>query len=213
MAVTWQGPASMTVTRSTLPSSPKSCVIPIFFPRRAATIASDELDLDVHTRWKVVEPLKRVDGLRRGLMNVDQPLVGADFEVLARVLVLERAADDAVDVLLGGQRYRTGDGRAGALGRLDDLLGGRLDRRVVIGLEPYADLVLSYRCHLIPSDIPRADPFTKGPAPWCSSVEPELLDDLGHHPCADRAPALANGEAQTLVPGDRLDQLDGHLDV
>src|SRR5215210_3250537 len=40
-----------------------------------------------------------------------------------------------------------------------------------------------------------------------------LLDDLGHDARADRAAALANREAQTLVHGDRLDELDLHLDV
>src|SRR5919201_4358121 len=148
MAVTWQGPASITVTRSTRPSSPKTCVIPIFFPRRAATeVTSNQLDLDVYTGGKVVEPLERVDRLGGRLAGVDQPPVGSDLEVLPRVLVLERAADDAVHVLLGGQRDRSRDARARPLGRLDDLLGGRLDRRVVIGLEPDADLVLGYRCH------------------------------------------------------------------
>src|SRR5688500_14014465 len=40
-----------------------------------------------------------------------------------------------------------------------------------------------------------------------------LLDDLGHHSRADRAAALADREAQPLVHGDRLDQLDLHLHV
>src|SRR5436190_15655429 len=80
-------------------------------------------------------------------MDVDQPLVGADLEVLARVLVLERAADDAVDVLLGRERYRTGDRRARALCGLDDLARGLLDRRSVVGLEPDPDLVLRESRH------------------------------------------------------------------
>src|SRR3954469_8399072 len=40
-----------------------------------------------------------------------------------------------------------------------------------------------------------------------------LLDDLGHDARPDRATALADGEAEALVHGDRLDQLDRHLDV
>src|SRR4051812_15305441 len=161
MPVTWQGPASTTVTRSTRPSSWKTCVIPIFFPSSAAIgglappghpaprpdvqlrhHVSDELNLDVYARRQVVEPLERVDGLRRGLQDVDQPLVRADLEVLARVLVLERTADHAVTVLLCGQRNGTGDRRAGALGGLHDLASRLLDGRVVIGLEPDSDLVL-----------------------------------------------------------------------
>src|SRR3954471_16885907 len=40
-----------------------------------------------------------------------------------------------------------------------------------------------------------------------------LLDDLGDDSRADGAATLADGEPQTLVHGDRLNQLDRHLDV
>src|SRR3546814_10639850 len=42
---------------------------------------------------------------------------------------------------------------------------------------------------------------------------PILLCDGRDNPCADRATAFANCEAQTLVHGDRGDQLDRQLDV
>src|SRR5436305_13158263 len=96
----------------------------------------------------MVEPLERVDRLRRGLVDVDQQLMRTDLEVLRRLLVLERAADHAIHVLLGGQRYRARHRGTRALSRFDDLFGGRLDRRVVIGLEPDPDLVLCNRCKL-----------------------------------------------------------------
>src|SRR4051794_10752964 len=110
---------------------------------------SYQLDLDVDTRRKVVEALKRVHRLRGRLMDVDQPLVGADLEVLARVLVLERAANHAVDVLLGRERHRAGHCRARAGSRLDDLARGLLDRRSVVGLEPDPDLVLRESRHVL----------------------------------------------------------------
>src|SRR5215210_1548799 len=67
-------------------------------------------------------------------------------------------------------------------------------------------------------------PGTAGPAPWWSYLaflveatasrrSPVLLDDLGHHPRADRAAALPDREAQPLVHGDRLYELDLHLHV
>src|SRR4051795_2281730 len=115
MPVTGHGPASSTVTRSRLPSSVKTWVMPSLRARIAA-IGSGESDLDVDARRQVIEALEGVDGLGRGLVDVDQPLVGADLEVLARVLVLERRADHAVHVLLGGQGNRPGDGGPGALG-------------------------------------------------------------------------------------------------
>ena len=42
---------------------------------------------------------------------------------------------------------------------------------------------------------------------------PSLLDDLGDHAGAHGAAALADREAEALVHGDRLDQLDLHLRV
>src|SRR2546423_5006497 len=149
MPVTWQGPASTTLTRSTRPSSPNTWVIPSFLPNSAAIPADplDELDLDVDAGREVVESLERVDRLRRRLKDVDQALVRPDLEVLARVLVLERTADHAVAVLLRRQRHGPRDRGARAGGRLDDLTSCLLDRRGVVGLEPDADLVLSEGCH------------------------------------------------------------------
>src|SRR2546421_5938723 len=90
----------------------------------------------------MVEALERVDRLGSRLVDIDEPLVRTDLEVLARVLVLERRADHAVDVLLGGQRNGTGHAGTGARGGIDDLLGRRFDGRSVVRLEANADLVL-----------------------------------------------------------------------
>src|ERR687891_991597 len=191
MPVTKRGPASITVTRSTRPSSGlKTCVMPIFRPRSPATglpprgiqprvsdvkvrhhvSHSNQLDLDVDARRKVVQPLQRVDRLRRGLQDVDEPLVRADLEVLPRVLVLERRADHAVHVLLGGQRHGPGHRRAGAHGRVHDLLGGRLDRRVVVGLEPDPDLVLRESRHWLETDSGAGSSFLPAPGKVLSEV-------------------------------------------
>src|SRR6201996_339991 len=212
--------------------------MPSFLPRIAA-IRYLETDLDVDAGGKRVEALKRVDRFRRGLQDVDQPLVRADLEVLARVLVLERGADHAVDVFLGGQGHGTGYGGAGALGRLDDLASRAIDRVVVVGLEPDSNFLCRYGCHLILSSRLGLEaqrgrgPLHMGRRPGRMSLqfclprkarggchEPapltagnSLLDDLGDDAGADGAATLADGEPQTLVHRDRLDQLDRHLDV
>src|SRR5437868_12512542 len=135
----------MTVTGVTPPlSSSKSCVIPSFLPTRPFI---SELDLDVDA-GREVEPHERVDRLRSRRVDVDQALVRAHLEVLPRVLVLERRADHAVDVLLGRQRHRTGDGGTGALSRVDDVLRGLVDLLMVIALQPDADLLLRHRSPL-----------------------------------------------------------------
>src|ERR687885_613985 len=65
-----------------------------------------------------------------------------------------------------------------------------------------------------PLDVLRAGPLRPAPgSPPQTSPAASLLGDLGDHPRANRAAALANGEAQPLVHGDRLDQLDRHLNV
>src|SRR6476469_2559190 len=127
--------------------------MPSFLARMAGIsrsfLAERESDLDVHAGGQVVEPLERVDGLGRGLMDVDQALVRTDLEVLLGVLVLEGGLHHGVHVLLRGQRHRTRHGGAGPRRGLHDLLRSRLDGRRVVGLEADADLVLGYSCHWI----------------------------------------------------------------
>src|SRR5689334_9364033 len=101
---------------------------------------ASELDLDVDA-GRQVETHQRVDGLRRGVDDVDETLVGAHLEVLAAVLVLVGRADNAVDVLLGRQGHRAGDLRARTGDRVNDLARRGVDHLVVIGLEPDADLL------------------------------------------------------------------------
>ena len=56
--------------------------------RRRGTAVSDLLDLDLDVdAGGEVEALERLDGLRGGLDDVDEALVDAHLEVLARVLV------------------------------------------------------------------------------------------------------------------------------
>src|SRR6476661_3362570 len=125
--------------------------MPSFLPRIAAIAL--ESDLDVDTGRQRVEALQRVDGFRRRLEDVDQSLVGADLEVLARVLVLERRADYAVDVFLGRQRHRTRDAGAGALGGLDDLFGSPIYGVMVVRLESDANFLCRDGCHFCVSSL------------------------------------------------------------
>src|SRR5438309_7147781 len=85
-----------------------------------------ELDLDVDAGRKV-ELHQRVDRFLRRVVDVDEPLVRPDLELLARVLVDERTADHRELLDACGQRDRAGHGRAGPLRRLDDLRRGLVD--------------------------------------------------------------------------------------
>src|SRR4051812_34900121 len=103
--------------------------------------------LDVHVdRGRQVDAHERVDRLRRRVEDVDEALVRAHLEVLARVLVLVRRADDAVHVLLRRQRHRADDARTGLGHRVDDAPRRGVDRLVVVGLQPDADLLSRHRC-------------------------------------------------------------------
>src|SRR6478672_10321945 len=133
----------MTVTEVTAPvSGSNTCVMPSFLPRMPLAM-SLELDLDVDAR-REIEPHQLVDRLRRRAEDVDEALVRAHLEVLARVLVLERTADHAVDVLLRRQRDRPSDRRTAALRGVDDLLGRPVQLLVVVPLQADPDFSL---CH------------------------------------------------------------------
>src|ERR1700712_2585041 len=175
----------MTVTGTMRFFSSQSWVMPSLVPSSPFTLRSmvmcrtSELDLDVDAR-REVESHQRVDGLRRGVEDVDEPLVGAHLEVLPRVLVLVRRADDAVDVLLGRQRHGAGDASTRAGDGVHDLARRGVDHLVVIGLEPDADLlsrhrslssfvsccyVLFARLRVVPSVVVPAHPCDSDPRP------------------------------------------------
>src|SRR2546423_63035 len=90
-----------------------------------------------------VHDLTGREALRRHLLaeRVLAGVGGTHLEVLARVLVLVRRADDAETVDLRGQRHRARDLRPGTGHRLHDLASRGVDDLVVIGLEPDADLL------------------------------------------------------------------------
>src|SRR5438093_13213751 len=103
-----------------------------------------ELDLDVDAGRKV-QLHEGVDRLLRRVVDVDEPLVRPDLELLARVLVDERAADHGELLDPRGQRDRTRNRRPGPLRRLDDLRRGLVDELVVIGLQADPDALLCHR--------------------------------------------------------------------
>ena len=120
--------------------------MPSLVPRMPFRAISKELllgcllDVDVDA-GRQIDAHQGVNGLRRRVEDVDQSLVRAHLEVLPRVLVLMRGPDDAVHVLLGRQRHRANHAGAGTGDRLYDLACRGVNRLVVVGLEPDADLL------------------------------------------------------------------------
>src|SRR5580765_2381362 len=101
---------------------------------------AERLDLHVHAR-RQIELHQRVHRLRRRLEDVDQPLVGADLELLARLLVHVRRSEHGPLVLFRRQRNRPRQPRACPLGRLDNLAGALVEHARVVGLQANANLV------------------------------------------------------------------------
>src|SRR5579872_2173430 len=125
------------------------------------------LNLDVHTRGQV-ELHQGVDRLLRGLENIEQPLVGTNFKLLARFFVHVRRTKYAVLVLHLGQRNRPRDLRARPLRGLDDLTRGLIQDAVVVSLQPNANSFFSnhFWLSLTPPGCPgRKNYVARAPSP------------------------------------------------
>src|SRR5438270_4270784 len=169
--VTTHGPACSTVAGRTSPFESKSCVMPTFFPKIPATFGisfssqlgsrywlgfpcsaetaallmcflAEGLDFHVHARGQI-QLHQRVHRLRRRLENIEQTLVGADLELLARLLVHVRRTQHAVLVFHRGQRNRSRNLCPGAPSRLDDLTRGLVQDAVVVRFQPDANSFFS----------------------------------------------------------------------
>ena len=116
---------------------------PAGWKRRAGRQAL-KFDLDLYAGGEL-QAHQGLHGLLGGGHDVDQALVGAALELLPAVLVLVDGALDGDDLLLGGQGDGAGDPGVGALGGLDDGLGGLVDQLVIVSLEADADHFLC--CH------------------------------------------------------------------
>src|SRR5690242_13880887 len=136
-----------TETATIVPSPWNTCVTPSFRPINPMLMTSPlHLDFDVDAS-RQAESHQCVDGLRAGVEDVDESLMGPDLELLPAVLVDERRPQDGELLDARGQRHRTDDVRAGPLGRLDDLGRRLIEQPVVVGLEADPDPLLR---HLVP---------------------------------------------------------------
>src|SRR6478609_6655824 len=102
-----------TLTATIVPSPWNTCVTPTLRPINPMLIGS-HLDFDVDAS-REAEPHQGVDGLRARVQDVDEPLVGADLELLPAVLVDERRSQDGELLDPGRQRHRTDHVGSGSL--------------------------------------------------------------------------------------------------
>src|SRR5690242_2227387 len=140
---TRQGPASITVTGTAVPSSANTRVIPSLRPISPLVIGASalfDLDLDVDPR-REVELGQRVHGLRARVVDVQEPLVRAQLELLPALLVHVRAPEHRPPLGLDRQRDRPGHLGAGLLGGAHDVGRGLIEHHVVERLETDADFL------------------------------------------------------------------------
>src|SRR5215470_6168993 len=114
-------------------------VAPLVFLISNFMALASGLDLDVDA-GREVELHQRVERLLRRLEDVEEPLVGADLELLARLLVHVRRTQHAVLVDLRRQRDRARDLGVGPLGGVDDLRGRLVEELVIVRLQADANL-------------------------------------------------------------------------
>src|SRR6185437_10568816 len=192
---------------------------------------SVQLDLHVHARGKL-QLHEGVHGLVGRIEDVHEALVGAQLELIPRVLIGVRGDEHGEALHLGRQRDRTPHRGARALGRFDDLASGAVDQAVVEGLEPDTDVLISHfqftpepgRASRRPSlSIGKncLQQFSQKLRPHSLSRASErrgcrwrairLLDDLRDDAGADGLATLADRKPQALLHRDRADQL--HVDL
>src|SRR5690349_7957773 len=122
--------------------------MPSFLPRMPSmtgplSLLPEGLDLDVDA-GRQLELHQRVDRLAGRLEDVQQPLVGPDLELLARLLVDVRRTVHGVARDVGRQRDRADHPRAGAPGGVQDLVRRRVQDPVVERLQADADLLVDH---------------------------------------------------------------------
>src|SRR3954447_8667448 len=220
MPVTGHGPASSTVTRSTRPSSRKSCVIPSFLARIAG----------------IAQPASRISMSRpAGRWSrrwSESTVFGVGWWMSMSRLCVRISKCSRESLSLNGDRitqytfFSVGRGtgpdtvapvRAAvstislAAVSIAEWSYAFRRMRILFWASPAMRFVSAFlSCRKRTEGGPQSGPPR---ARQVVSVWGLLLDDFGDHARTHRAAALADGEAQAGVHGDRLDELDRHLDV
>src|SRR5437667_247586 len=146
---------------------------------------ASELDLDVDAGGQV-ELHQRVHGLRRGIDNVEESLVGAHLELLARGLVDVWAPQHGPAVDDRRQQHRPRDAGARPAYRLHDFLDRPIKQLMIVGLQADADFLIGGQGrHALLRDLrDDAGPHRPPPPPDRKPPPPphrHRPDQLDHH--------------------------------
>ena len=109
-------------------------------PRLSVFRSALQLDLHIDTRGEI-KFHQRIDRLRRWIDDIEQPLVGADLELLATLLVNMRRTVDRELLNPRWQRNRTAQRGTSPLRGIGDLAGSSIEHPVIEGLQTNADVL------------------------------------------------------------------------
>src|SRR5580692_9430938 len=104
------------------------------------------LDLDIHAR-RQAQLVECLDRFGRGLHDVDQPLVRADLELLASLLIDVRAGQHRIALDARGERDWPMYFTVGPLRSVDDFRRTLIEDRVIVGFHPDANDFLRMTRH------------------------------------------------------------------
>src|ERR1700761_6022911 len=107
-----------------------------------------QLNLDVDASGEV-ELHQGINGLGRRIDDVQEPLMRADFELLARLLVDVRRAVHGELLDAGRQRNGSANRRTGALGGVDDLARGLIQHAMIERLQADTDVLAVHDSSLL----------------------------------------------------------------
>ncbi len=125
--------------------------------------------------------------------------MSSNFKVLVRILVYKSRAAYCKPFFLGWQGYRTYYLGAGALGGLDNTLGGLVENTMVVSLKAYTDLlfrhdVMAYSRILVMTPAPTVRP-------------PSRMANL--EPCSSATGTIRVTVRLTLSPGRTISTPEG----
>ena len=112
-------------------------------------MAAGGLDLDINA-CRQTQLVKRFDGFRRRLHDIDQPLERANLELLAGLLVDVRARQDGIAFNPRRQGNWSVDDGTRPLGRIHDLHRTLIQDRVIVCFHPDANDFVALSGHGCP---------------------------------------------------------------
>ena len=118
-------------------------------PRKGATAPGLRLYFHEHTRWNH-QAIERLDRPRRGLENIYNPLMGADFKLFPALFVNVRRAQNSKTFNPCRNRNRPQNLGRRALRMIDNFLSRYIQGPMIVGFQPDANAFMMWsRCHVL----------------------------------------------------------------